>query len=201
MKKAEEKPDKKPKKEESKEQEKESKQSIPTTKKEPEELSNLAKYKKPLPITKEPKQKSASQPATSTAKKSSSTTSSFAKDRKDERIYNIPLRKAFRKSEKRRTNYAIRLIHDFIARHTKNENIKIGKYLNEEIWNKRNPPRRVRVKAIKDGEAVKVELMGHEYIDFKVKPKKERKGVEEKALKEAKTPETPKRKVTPPKEE
>ena len=81
-----------------------------------------------------------------------------------ERLYNIPLRKEFLKAAKyKRAAKAIRAIRAFIARHMKAEpeNIRIGKWLNEEIWHNgvKNPPHHIKVKTIKDDKnIVTVEL-------------------------------------------
>ena len=93
-----------------------------------------------------------------------------------EKLYTIPLRKEFRKAPNyKRTSRAVKAIRDFIKKHMKNENVKIGKYLNLEIWKhgRKNPPARIKVKVItekeKDVEYVIVELP-HVKIE---KPKKE----------------------------
>jgi len=81
-----------------------------------------------------------------------------------ERIYNIPLRKEFLKAVRfRRAAKAMRTIRAFIVRHMKAEpeNIKLGKWLNQEIWKDgvKNPPHHVKIKAIKDDKGiVQVEL-------------------------------------------
>jgi hypothetical protein len=56
----------------------------------------------------------------------------------------------------------------------KSDDVKIGKNLNDHIWQNgiRNPPSKVKVIAIKDNEGtVRVELEGKQYVDFKVKDK------------------------------
>ena len=68
-----------------------------------------------------------------------------------ERLYTIPLRKEFSKAPNyKRTSRAIKAIRDFIKRHMKNENVKIGKHLNLEMWKhgRKNPPARIKVKAV-----------------------------------------------------
>ncbi len=102
----------------------------------------------------------------------------------NEIVYTIPLREAFKKSEKKRTPYAARLIREYLKRHTKAAEIKIGKKLNEKVWERgiRKPPRRVRVKVLKEGSVAKAEILGFEYEEFKAKPKTEKKGMKEKLL-------------------
>ena len=102
--------------------------------------------------------------------------------KKDEKVFTIPLRKAFRKSKNRRKNYAISLIKEFLLRHTKAEDVKLGTELNKFVWEKGKPPRRIRVKAVKEGTTTKAELMGFEYKEFKAISKTEKKGMKERLL-------------------
>jgi len=103
---------------------------------------------------------------------------------KDAKIFTVPLRKAFRKSRKKRVPYAVKLIKEFIKRHMKvkeGEEIKIGKHLNEKLWERgiEKPPRRVRVHVVKVGNEYRVELLGYKYEEFKP-VKVEEKGFAEK---------------------
>ena len=102
----------------------------------------------------------------------------------EEKIYTIPLRKAYGKSHNRRVPYAVRLVKSYLKTHMKAEIVKIGDKLNEEMWSRSisKPPRRVRVKAVKEGNTVKVELMGFDYNEFKSTPKKEHKDMKEKLM-------------------
>ena len=83
-----------------------------------------------------------------------------------EREYIIPLRKEWRKvANYRRTGRAIKEIKKFIARHMKVperdlSKVKLDIYLNQEIWfrGRQKPPAKIKVKAIKEGEIVKVKL-------------------------------------------
>jgi len=80
--------------------------------------------------------------------------------------YIIPLRKEWRKvANYRRTGRAIKFIKYYIARHMKVPDrdiskVKLDIYLNQEIWfrGRKKPPARIKVRAIRDGEIVKVEL-------------------------------------------
>jgi large subunit ribosomal protein L31e len=97
-----------------------------------------------------------------------------------ERIYTIPLRKNFVKVPKYyRSKRAINQIKAFIVRHMKveEENIKIGKNLNEQVWMHgiKNPPGKVKVKIVKDDNKVTVELVGFEYKVEKVQKEKTEK--------------------------
>ena len=83
-----------------------------------------------------------------------------------EREFIIPLRRKFIKTaEYRRAPKSIRAIKEFLVRHMKLydrdlKKIKIDKYLNEFIWRRgiKNPPSKIKVKAIADGEFIRAEL-------------------------------------------
>ncbi len=114
-----------------------------------------------------------------------------AETKKDERIFTIPLRKAFRTERTRMGKKAMLVIREFLERHMKGE-VKIGKSINESVWARgiQKPPRRVRVHATKEGSAVYAELVGEELKkpsaeEAKKKEEKE-KAKEEKIKKERK---------------
>ena len=80
-----------------------------------------------------------------------------------ERIYIIPLRREFQKVPNyKRASKARRAVREFLIKHMKAKEVKIGKYLNEEIWKNgpKNPPHKVNVKAIKEEDIVRAELVG-----------------------------------------
>ena len=87
-------------------------------------------------------------------------------DTKFEREYIIPLRNKWKRVPRyKRANKAIKAIKEFLVRHMKIRDgdlnkVKVDKYLNEEIWFRgiKKPPARIKVKAIKEGDIVKVEL-------------------------------------------
>lgn len=73
----------------------------------------------------------------------------------DERIYTVPLRKAYwTGSRLRRSNRAVRILRQFVERHMKPEGIVIQPEVNEKIWARgiQKPPRRVRIRATKNSE-------------------------------------------------
>lgn len=78
------------------------------------------------------------------------------KARLEERVYTIPLRRAWVVPCTKRTPKAVKLVRNFILRHMKAESIVISNDLNEELWSRgiQKPPRRIRVKAEKDKEGV-----------------------------------------------
>ena len=68
------------------------------------------------------------------------------------RVYTINLGKAWITPQYRRTDRVINIIKEFAKRHMKTDEIKIDQDLNSQIWSrgKTNPPRKVRVKMVKD---------------------------------------------------
>lgn len=105
----------------------------------------------------------------------------MAKDKKTpevkavEKEYVIPLRKEWRKvANYRRTGRAVREIKKFIAKHMKVpdrdvEKVKLDIYLNQEVWfrGKRKPPAKIKVKAVKEGDLVRVTLADvPDYVKF-----------------------------------
>ena len=96
----------------------------------------------------------------------------------EEKVFTIPLRKAWRTTRKRRAKKAITIIKEFLERHMKGE-VKIGKSINESIWARgiQNPPRRVRIHATKDENIIFSELIG---VELKTLTKDDKKKKEEK---------------------
>jgi len=73
----------------------------------------------------------------------------------DERIYAVPLRKAYwTGSRLRRSNRAVRILREFVERHMKPEELLIQPEVNERIWTRgiQKPPRRVRIRATKNSD-------------------------------------------------
>ena len=111
---------------------------------------------------------------------------------KFEREYVIPLRAEWSKTPRyKRANKAIRAIKEFLVRHMKVydrdlNKIKIDKYLNEEIWFRgiKKPPAKIKVRAIKNGEIVRVELFA---LPDKLKFKKAREEKREEGAAKKKT--------------
>jgi large subunit ribosomal protein L31e len=116
----------------------------------------------------------------------------------EEKIFTIPLRKVFRAPRTKRAEKAIRLIREFLQRHMKCENVKLGKSINESVWARgiQKPPRKIRVHAKKEGDIVYAEILG---IDIVIPKKKEVEKVEERKAKEKE--ETEKEEEKPKEEE
>jgi large subunit ribosomal protein L31e len=102
----------------------------------------------------------------------------------EEKIYTIPLGEVKKKARVKRTPYAASLVREYLRKHTKSSTVKMGKYLNEELWKRgaKKPPRKIRVYAVKDGNTVKAELIGHVYEDFIAKKREKKVGMREKLM-------------------
>lgn len=115
---------------------------------------------------------------------------SEVKTEKIEREYIIPLREKGRSVPRyKKTPKAIKTVKEFLVRHMKIRDrdlnkIKIDRFVNEALWSRgiKNPPHKIKVKAIKEGEIVRVELVD---ISEKLKYKKAREDKIEVLAKEA----------------
>jgi len=97
----------------------------------------------------------------------------------NERSYNIPLRKETHKSPKyRRAKKAVSAVKQFITKHMKVSEVKLGQALNHKLWQNgiKNPPHHVNVTVKREDDVAKVELTGTEYKEFKVTAKEEKVG-------------------------
>ena len=73
----------------------------------------------------------------------------------DERIYTVPLRKAYWiGSRLHRANRTVRILREFVERHMKPEELLIQPEVNEKIWARgiQKPPRRLRIRATKNAD-------------------------------------------------
>ncbi|MBI2666237.1 60S ribosomal protein L31 [Candidatus Woesearchaeota archaeon] len=113
-----------------------------------------------------------------------------------ERTYTVPLRKEYQKAPiYKRTKKAVAALRQFLQKHMKSEEVKLGKKLNEALWQRgiTNPPHKVKVTATKNEKGeVFAELFG-----VQDKPKREKKG-KKVALKKAE--EAQKKETAAPKE-
>src|SRR5918911_4951159 len=68
------------------------------------------------------------------------------------RVYTINLGRAWITPQHKRTDRVVNIIKEFAEKHMKSEEVKIDQDLNRLIWKrgKTNPPRKVRVKMVKD---------------------------------------------------
>jgi len=79
----------------------------------------------------------------------------------ESRTYIVPLRKAWLKVPKwRRSKRAVAALRNFILRHAKTKEVKIGKWLNEALWARgaKNPPAKITISVKKEKEVAKAEL-------------------------------------------
>jgi len=84
----------------------------------------------------------------------------------EEKFYTIPLRKAWISQRKKRAPRAIRIIRGFVEKHMKIRSEAVGEEeaeflvisneVNEKVWSRgiEKPPRKIRVRAVKDKEGV-----------------------------------------------
>ena len=85
----------------------------------------------------------------------------------EEKIFTIPLRDAHgRGTRKHRSKKAMAVIKKYLKKHTKTEDVKIGKSINEKIWENgiQNIPRKIRVHVLKEADAIYSELVGVDII-------------------------------------
>ena len=108
----------------------------------------------------------------------------------EERTYTIPLRKEFLKVPNwKRTKKAVTAAKQFLVKHMKSEDVRLGKDVNEFLWQRglRNPPHKVKVQVTRDEKGVvRAELFG---VKKEAETKKEEKQKEDKAAPQKKTAE------------
>jgi large subunit ribosomal protein L31e len=107
----------------------------------------------------------------------------------EEKIFNIPLREVFDKERTKRGRNASVFVREFLIKHMKSDDVKIGKSINDAIWKRgiQKPPRKVRVHVVKEDDIVYAELIGVEIktpSKEEMKKKKEKKEEKEKKIKE-----------------
>ncbi|MCL5066935.1 MAG: 60S ribosomal protein L31 [Thaumarchaeota archaeon] len=119
-----------------------------------------------------------------------------------ERLYTVPLSRAWIAARHRRTRRAVNILREFAEKHMKSSEIKIDTDLNEELWKRgiTKPPRRITVRMEKDEDGVvtislpkKVEEVKEEAEALKEEPKAE---VEKAQEEPAAVEETPAKSVT-----
>ena len=73
-----------------------------------------------------------------------------------ERVYTVPLSRAWITARHRRTRRAVNILREFAEHHMKSSEIKIDTELNEVLWKRgiTKPPRRITVKMEKDEDGV-----------------------------------------------
>ena len=100
-----------------------------------------------------------------------------------ERIYTIPLRKETLKVPRyARAKKSVKAVRNFLIKHTKNNNVKIGKYLHLYLYSRgrQRPPVKVQVKVWPEKVKVKkqeIDVVRAELVDAPVEKVKETKEV------------------------
>ena len=81
-----------------------------------------------------------------------------AEDIVEERIYTVPLSRAWIGPRNKRAPRAIRILRNFIMRHMKidEESLRISNEVNERVWSRgiQKPPRKIRIRAVKNKEGI-----------------------------------------------
>ncbi|MBR9701684.1 50S ribosomal protein L31e [Candidatus Pacearchaeota archaeon] len=120
-----------------------------------------------------------------------------------EREYVIPIRNKIKHAVRyKKTPKAMKTIKEFLVRHMKVRDrdlskVKIDGYLNEAVWQRgiKNPPHKIRVRAVKDGDIIRAELVDYPTkLKFK-KARADKKALE--ALEKGKKKKVPKEEVKP----
>ena len=72
------------------------------------------------------------------------------------RVYTINLRRAWITPEHKRTDRVVNMIRQFAVKHMKSDDVKLDQDVNRQLWSrgKTDPPRKVRVKMVKDEDDV-----------------------------------------------
>ena len=104
---------------------------------------------------------------------------------KIERVYNIPLRAEWLKAPPyKRAKKAVSAVREFLVKHMKSEQVKLGRMLNMKIWERsiKNPPHHIKVNVIKyDDGLVRAELEGFPVEPATLETKKKAKADKKKA--------------------
>ncbi len=128
----------------------------------------------------------------------------------EEKVFTINLRREGLDTARwRKSHRSSFIVRNFLTRHMKVENIKIGNSINEEIWSRGNqkPPAKIKIKVIKvkddDGnDLVKAEMWGHVFEEeIKEEKPKEKRSEEKKESKKEETKEKPKEQLKSEKKE
>lgn len=107
----------------------------------------------------------------------------MADKKSEKREYNIPLRKAFEKAPKyKRAKKAINTVKEFLMKHMKVDEVKLGKNINLKMWEHgiKNPPHHIKVTVFVEDGVAKAELVG---FDYNEPTSKDKEVLEEKVTK------------------
>ena len=108
-----------------------------------------------------------------------------------ERTYTVPLRREYLKVPNwNRTKKAVSALRQFLAKHMKSEDVRLGTALNNELWKHgiKNPPHHVKVTVSKDDKgAVTAELFGTKKEEVKTRRPKKAAELKKEEMTEVKT--------------
>ena len=79
----------------------------------------------------------------------------------NEKIFTVPFRKAYDSERTKRAKKATTLLREFLQKHMKSEDVKIGDSLNKAVWSRgiQKPPHKIRIHAVLKDGAVYAELL------------------------------------------
>src|ERR687886_602427 len=85
------------------------------------------------------------------------------------RVYTINLGKAWLTPRYRRTDRVMNMVREFATKNMKSDEVKIDQDLGRHIWarGKTNPPRKVRVKMVKDEDDIVTVSLYEEAVETK----------------------------------
>jgi len=109
------------------------------------------------------------------------------------RIYTVNLAKAWDTPKYRRTDRVINIIKEFTQHHMQTDKVKIDQDLNRHIWSrgKTNPPRKIRLRMIKEDDDT---VVVSSFIEEKMSEPETEESVAEETVVRAEKEETPKNK-------
>jgi large subunit ribosomal protein L31e len=93
------------------------------------------------------------------------------------RVYTINLGKAWLTPRYRRTDRVVNMVREFAIKNMKSDEVKIDQDLGRHIWarGKTNPPRKVRVKMVKDEDDIVTVSLYEEAVETKEEEEEEEK--------------------------
>jgi large subunit ribosomal protein L31e len=109
------------------------------------------------------------------------------------RIYTVNLAKAWDTPKYRRTDRVINIIKEFTQHHMQTDKVKIDQDLNRHIWSrgKTNPPRKIRLRMIKEDDDT---VVVSSFIEEKMSEPETEESVAEESVVRAEKEETQKSK-------
>src|ERR671933_2030889 len=104
------------------------------------------------------------------------------------RVYTINLGKAWLTPKYRRTDRVINMVREFAVKNMKSDEVKIDQDLSRHIWTrgKTNPPRKVRVKMVKDEDDIVTVSLYEEAVEMAEEEEEEEEKEEQEPSKETK---------------